>query len=587
MKNIKYLNLIGVLVFALFYACEPMEELNPEAGLVLPPAESEMDFTITPGEDAYHFNVQLTSPSQINGINQVSFDLGNGLVVKEKSAVAYYPLPDDYTVTMSIKTNGGSTTITKTHTTTATDYSLFTDPIMVMLSGGIDVAEGKAWVVDSLTVGHFGIGPAGGNWPEWWPATPVQKTNSGAYDDEYVLKLEGFSFAFNNNGNSYVKDYRKDNPNYSNPVELYGEPDCRVDYTPAPATWSIVTKEDGDYLVLSSATPVFFGFDYGAVNGEFRIEELNENFLHVSCIGGDGNRWYNKLIPKGYERPSIEWGMSVTAGTEVNAYDVALSVSNLPLGESIEKFVVDFGDGNVVETTDETEVISGTYMRAGNYTITTTAVTSLGELVGTELVTVESHHPDYEEFILDEIVMYNDFSEVQMTPINGENCLVSIADNPDRTYPNKSSKVGSYSKTDNEWANANMQLPSGYRFDLRNKSVVKLKVYGKAGQVVLLKFENTDRGGNAWQTGAELTYTIQQDDTWEVVDYDFAGVSAGWDWTGDQFTSDITTNDKFNHGFYNIIRIMLSPGVGDGTHEFYFDELAGPHVEGIKSGQIK
>jgi hypothetical protein len=26
---------------------------------------------------------------------------------------------------------------------------------------------------------------------------------------------------------------------------------------------------------------------------------------------------------------------------------------------------------------------------------------------------------------------------------------------------------------------------------------------------------------------------------------------------------------------------MLNPGVGDGTHTFYFDDLSGPHVEGI------
>ena len=62
-----------------------------------------------------------------------------------------------------------------------------------------------------------------------------------------------------------------------------------------------------------------------------------------------------------------------------------------------------------------------------------------------------------------------------------------------------------------------------------------------------------------------------------------SGVGAGWDWTGDQFTGDVVNDDKFNNGFYNVIRIMLNPGVGEGTHEFYFDELAGPHVEGLKS----
>jgi hypothetical protein len=131
-----------------------------------------------------------------------------------------------------------------------------------------------------------------------------------------------------------------------------------------------------------------------------------------------------------------------------------------------------------------------------------------------------------------------------------------------------------------------MQLPAGYRFDLTKTSVFKMMVRGKAGQNVLLKLENTDKGGNAWQTGTyDLIYTIQQDDTWEVAEFDFAGVGAGWDWTGDQFTSDITTDARFNEGFYNVIRIMCNPGVGEGVHEFYFDDLAGPHVEGLKSAR--
>ncbi|MCY1721062.1 PKD domain-containing protein [Prolixibacteraceae bacterium Z1-6] len=586
MKNKIYFKLLSVFTLLVLFSCEPFMDENPESSINLPPDASEMDFSITLGDDDYHYKVELVSPN-VSGVYVVTFDLGNGSVVKEESATAYYPMPGDYNITMTITTNGGSTSISKIHTTTATDYSIFTDEKYVALSGGATASQGKTWVVDSLTLGHFGIGPAGGNWPEWWAASALQKTNSGAYDDEFVFNINGFSFEFNNNGDSYVKDYRKDNPNYSNPVELYGEPDCKVDYTPASATWSIVTKDDGDYIVITSETPAFFGFDYGAVGGEYRIEELSENFLHLSCIGGDGNRWYNKLIPAGYERPSIEWEFAVTEGAEVNSYDVSLNIVNVPVGESIEKFVVDFGDGNVVETADANEVISVTYMRAGTYVVTVTATTSLGDLVKTTSVVVANHHPDYEEFILNEIIMYADFSEVTLAPVNGENCSVAVVDNPDRTYPNKSAKVGFYSKTDNEWANANMKLPSGYRFDLRQKSVIKLKVFGKAGDVVLLKFENTDRGGNAWQTGAELTYTIQQDNTWEVVEYDFAGVGAGWDWTGDQFTSDITTDDRFNNGFYDIIRIMLNPGNGSGTHEFYFDELAGPHVEGIKSASIK
>ncbi len=111
-------------------------------------------------------------------------------------------------------------------------------------------------------------------------------------------------------------------------------------------------------------------------------------------------------------------------------------------------------------------------------------------------------------------------------------------------------------------------------------------VYGKAGDVVLMKLENTDRGGNAWQTGTyDLTYTIKNDNTWEVAEFDFNGIGAGYDWTGDQFTGDIISDTRFNHDFYNVVRIMLNPGVAIGTHQFWFDDLAGPHVEGLKSAK--
>jgi hypothetical protein len=139
--------------------------------------------------------------------------------------------------------------------------------------------------------------------------------------------------------------------------------------------------------------------------------------------------------------------------------------------------------------------------------------------------------------------------------------------------------VAKYSKTDQQWANAYMQLPPGYRFDLRQRSTFKVMVYGEAGQEILLKLENTDLGGNAWTTGVELRHTIQESNTWEVMEYDFAGAPAA-DGTPD------VTNSPYNNGYYNVIRIMCNPGVGEGTHEFYLDELSGPHVEGIKSAQL-
>ena len=588
MKNKIYSKLAGLLALIVLISCEPYLDENPEAGLVLPPDASEMDFSITPGSDDFHYNVQLTSPS-ISGIYAVTFNLGNGATVKKENATAYYPLPDDYTITMTITTNGGSTSISKVHTTTKTDYSIFTDEKFVALTGGIDNSAGKTWKLDAETKGHLGVGSTGSDGLEWWSADPFVKEGTGAYDDEITFNLTGFKVTYDNKGVSYVKGYMKDDPNLAN---VYLNPrlnkdDWDVDYqTPVEGSWNITERDGKTYLQIFGDKPISFGLDVGALNNEYEIVNISENMLELTCFSAYENwtKWHFLLIPADFERPKIEYEVSVNEGSGVNNYEVTHTVTNVPAGQTVDKIIVDFGDGTIKETTNLTQVLSNTYMRAGTYMINVTTVTSLGSETQSFTINVLNNHPDYEEFLLDEIVMYADFSEVMMAPVEGQDCFVGLAENPDRIYPNKSANVAFYSKSNQQWANAFMQLPAGYRFDLRLKHTFKMKVYGKAGDKVLLKLENTDRGGNAWQTGTfDLIYEIKKDNTWEIAEYDFSGVGAGWDWTGDQFTGDIVTDDRFNNGFYNVVRIMLNPGVGEGTHEFYFDELAGPHVEGLKS----
>ena len=47
------------------------------------------------------------------------------------------------------------------------------------------------------------------------------------------------------------------------------------------------------------------------------------------------------------------------------------------------------------------------------------------------------------------------------------------------------------------------------------------------------------------------------------------------------YAPDVVADDRFNHDYYNTLRIMCNPTVADGTHSFWLDELSGPHVEGI------
>lgn len=593
MKNKIYFKLLGVFAILLAFAsCDPYMDDNPASSINLPPETSEMDFSINQSDD-FHYTVKLESPT-MSGIYSVAFNLGNGTTVKKETAEAYYPLPGDYTITMTITTNGGSASISKTLTTDKTDYSIFTDPTYIALTGGIDDADGKTWVVDAESIGHFGVGPVDGGGTELWAAQPFAKDQTGAYDDELTFKLNGFEVVYDNKGVSFVKGYVKDDSKYAdvylNPRQV--QDDWDVDYTtPVSGTWNISERDGKTYLSFSSDKPIIPGFDVGALNNEYEIVSISENYLELTCFSSyeDWTKWHFILRNKEYTKPKINFDIALAEGTDVNEYTVSLTNVDIPTGQSIDKVVVDFGDGSdAVESTDYTNVFSHVFMRKGNYAVKVTVTTSVETTETLVNAVVQNNHPDYEEFLLDEIVMYADFSEVMLAPVEGQDCFVGIDDNPSKVYPNKSSKVAFYSKTNQRWANAYMMLPTGYRFDLRQKHTFKMKVYGKAGDKVLLKLENTDLGGDAWQTGtADLIYTIQKDNTWEIAEFDMAGNGAGWDWTGKQFTSDVVTDDRFNHDYYNVVRIMLNPGVGDGTHEFYFDELAGPHVEGIKSATIR
>lgn len=566
--------IILVLTSLLFVGCDPQEDDVPNIGSA--PDESQLDFTITQDSED-EFNYIFENTSSVTGI--ATWDI-NGSRLVGNQVTQRFPLPGDHEITLTLATKGGSASVTKILTTEDTDYAFLESDEMKLLSGGVDALDGKTWVLDSLAAGHIGVGPAGSDGLEWWAATPLEKQGVGVlYDDRMTFKLIGFEFVLENNGASYVKSFQKDNAAYSNQEEREG--DWKVDFIPGQATWSLEESADGAWnLILSSPDgPIFPIFDVGAVGNKYEILTLEENKLELVATGGDGNAWHLKFIPEGYVKPQVEYEIEVTPTGNTNEYAVGITNVTLPEGISISKVIVDFGNGTVLETSDYTEALTETYMRAAPYTVTVSVVASNETLSSSTTINVEENHPDYEPFLLDEMIVYNDFSEIMTFSVLGQDCSVSVVNNPDRVYPNKSAMVALYSKTNQQWANAYMELPAGYRFDLRSLSTFKIKVYGEAGQEILLKLENTDLGGNAWTTGVELRYTIQNSNTWEVVEFDFNGATAA------DGTTDVTNSD-YGYGYYNIVRIMCNPGNGEGTHEFYFDDLSGPHIEGIKSAQL-
>ena len=576
----KYISILIFLVLIAFqYACEPEFETTDDFAA---PSESAVSFTVTPGATDYEVLVENTS--SVDGL--IKWDFGNGTAASGKSAKTVYQLADTYTIKMTIYTKGGAVTKTAEYVQAKTDYSIFSDPMFINLSGGVDAVNGKTWQLDSTVKGHLGVGPKDGDALTWWSADPLAKDGAiiNMYDDEINFNINEFKANYVNHGKSYVKGYVKDAPGFSNPLEF--DSDFSVEYTPPTnGKWNVVELDGKKYLQLTASTPLFPCFYVGPKDGLYEIKTLEENLIVLNAIDGvEGNKWNFRLIPKGYVKPKVSFDANIAATANTNEYAVSLSNVVIPAGLAITKVTVNFGDGVMAETTTHTDVLTHTYLRKGKYTVAISVVTSNETINSTLTANIAANHPTYVEYLLNAMVMYNDFGETTNMQVKGQDCGVSVVTNPNKSmWPNRSNNCAMYTKTNQQWANAFMELPSGYRFDLRQQSTFKILVYGKAGQKVLMKLENTDKGGNAWQTGtADFIYTIQKDDTWEIAEYNFNGISAGFDWTGDIFTTNIVTDPNFNHDFYNVVRIMLNPGVGDGTHMFYFDDLAGPHVEGLK-----
>jgi PKD repeat protein len=290
MKNIKYILLLAASALVLG-SCEPTVLPTPDVGPA--PKAADLQITITPGADAFHFVIE--NKSTVTGI--AHWDLGNGANATGNSVTSYYPLPNTYTVTLTLYAKGGNATVTKTVTTTEVDWSYFSNPTITLLTGGADAVNGKTWVMDSLSPAHIGVGPNLENSFQWWAAGANEKSGVGMYDDTFNLKLVEFKVTYDNKGVSYVKEFRKADAAYSNARTFKG--DWMVDYPGIHVgTWSVLEKDGKKFLKITSGTPVVPCFDTGAKDGEYLILNLSETNLELACIGGDGNAWHYLLVTK-------------------------------------------------------------------------------------------------------------------------------------------------------------------------------------------------------------------------------------------------------------------------------------------------
>lgn len=299
--NIKTLSIAGIALLALLSSCKKEE---PELGPA--PTEADAAFTYTPSAA----NPNIIDFSATNTQYRVIWDLGNGsIVTEENNTSGTYPYAGTYTVTLTVFTQGGSASSSQNVVIENDDLSLLDDPLYNALTGGADGPGSRTWMIDSVSAGHFGVGPdpesEAGAIPEWYAAAPLDKAGAGMYDDRYVFSINAFKYDMITNGDVYIHN--------SLAGEFPGSYENLGDFTaPYPdqldETWTITIGED---TTLELSGNSFMGF-YSGVK-EYRIIKLNDTALWVQYKHHEGGlHWYMKYIPEGFESSGGGGGDPVT-----------------------------------------------------------------------------------------------------------------------------------------------------------------------------------------------------------------------------------------------------------------------------------
>jgi hypothetical protein len=292
MKKFKSIGSLVLSLALIISACEPQDKSDYSLGAQ--PTAEDLDFTITPQGNVNIVDFQNTS--DMPGVAVWQFGDGSA-EVKGDLVTAEYPIHGDYTVVMTLYTEGGSTSISKVVTISNDDMSLLNTPMYNALTGGADDADGKTWVFDQYHAGHFGVGPRAQTWPEWWQAGAEEKTQSSMYTQEFTFTQIGLKLNWVNNGSVYTNEPGRAalaNLGFTNSV-VPGAGDFDVQY-PLAASYTFSLNEAEKTLTLSDGA--FFGHYTGSSTYEIVTLTADELYVKVVSTVEPGNGWWYRFIPK-------------------------------------------------------------------------------------------------------------------------------------------------------------------------------------------------------------------------------------------------------------------------------------------------
>ena len=475
--------LFRILLLLLFItACSPqeMDDYGLEGMTTI--TSDQISFTQTPSATSDNV-ITFTNTTPLSGLYTLVWNLGNGSSGKNNAVTATYPFAGDYTVTLTIYTPDGTSASKSVVVNVADDdYSLVDTPVYRNLTGGPDDADGKTWVFDQYN--NFSaevaatLAPLKAEYPELEQADAYAITShmglgpqgsrgqswwGAAANDKQAWEMYSSKFTFIQNG-TQLKIVKNGN-------EGYGRKACAA----SVGGFNVYEIVEDDAFFTYSGGDYTFSIDE---SGKFPVMTLSDNaYMGYYC----GNQEYEII----YQTEEV----------------MALRVDNTVEGQ----------DWVFIYCLEELNVEPPA------------------------VVKVPKAIPLAEDFEGDAFL---NFVQEDMGDVSG------VVDNPLPLPINTSDKVYRYWKSGGFYSNLAFTA-ADYKFDLTAQNKVRVKVfipsfndyateYAVAGDWIAnkkllpqlaVKLQDSDMGGNAWQTQTEIVKANLEMNKWLELEFDFSGVA--------------------------------------------------------------
>lgn len=406
MRNIIKFTLVVFTASLVITACFPDDDFK--LGNINPISVDQVKFTYTASDKSDNIII-FTNTSDIQVLHSYIWDLGNGVITKEKNPIGMYPTAGNFTVSLSVSTSDGNTVIkSQVINIEKDDPTLFDTPTFRALTGGPDNTEGKTWIFDKYNTytqrvanavkkdirGHMGLGELNSYSQQWWGAGPNEKSMWKMYDMTFNFNQStGLALNITTEGFGYGRKASSATTGGFTVIEESGE-DVIFNYN--GGNYSFFLNEFTAYPTLTLSGNAFMGYYCGTQY--YEIIYIDDEVLALCAHNsneGQGQDWvfiyHREDLKKDLTIPEDKVTFEMTQGSNEFTYNYTVTVDVDP-NDIPYTVIIEFGEG---ETTTELSGIHNYIVYSGTYIARCTV--SAGNSVVKEVeIVIENDNPAYD-----------------------------------------------------------------------------------------------------------------------------------------------------------------------------------------------